>query len=75
MEFGIKRMIFGLKQAAFVFWKELLLAFNLKGIKRIEADPCLHFKNIEPGLVMWVSWVDECVLVGKKMKCKCTRKR
>ena len=40
-----KRTIYGLKQAAFAFWKELLMAFESMGFRRSEADPCLYIKN------------------------------
>jgi hypothetical protein len=41
----LQRTIYGLKQAAFAFWRELLIAFNAMGFKCSSADPCLHFKN------------------------------
>jgi hypothetical protein len=38
----LKRTIYGLKQAAFAFWKELLLAFESLKYLRSNADPCLY---------------------------------
>jgi hypothetical protein len=47
MVLKLQRTIYGLKQAAFAFWRELLMAFNAMGFKRSSADPCLYFKNSE----------------------------
>jgi hypothetical protein len=60
------RTLYGLKQAAFAFWKELLKAFRLMEYKRSKADPCLYFAWTALGLVLWISWVDGCLAVGKK---------
>jgi hypothetical protein len=29
-------------------------------------DPCLYFKNTDNVLVIWISWVDDCLLVGHR---------
>ena len=31
-----------------------------------KADPCLFFKWTVHGLVLWVTWVDDCLVCGKK---------
>ena len=62
----LKRTIYGLKQAALAFWKELLQAFKNMGFYRSPADPCLYVKNTSNGLVIWISWVDDCLLIGHK---------
>jgi hypothetical protein len=59
-------MIYGLKQAALVFWKELLQAFKKIGFRRSSADPCLYVKDTKNGLAIWISWVDDCLLMGHK---------
>ena len=66
MVLKLKRTIYGLKQAAFAFWKELLQAFGSMNFQRSEADPCLYFKWEKPGIVIWLSWVDDCLIVGHK---------
>ena len=58
--------IYGLKQAAFAFWVQLLKALRDMKFDRSNADPCLYFKWTAIGLVLWISWVDDCVSVGKK---------
>jgi len=58
--------IYGLKQAAFAFWVQLLKALRDMKFDRSKADPCLYFKWTAIGLTLWISWVDNCVLVGKK---------
>jgi Reverse transcriptase (RNA-dependent DNA polymerase) len=60
----LERTIYGLKQVAYAFWKELLMAFKAMGFEKSIADPCLYFKNTRDGLVLWISWVDDCLLVG-----------
>ncbi len=41
----LERTICGLKQAAYAFWKELLMAFKDMGFEKSVADLCLYFKN------------------------------
>ena len=60
----LRRTIYGLKQAAFAFWKELLLAFESLKYVRSKADPCLYYKWGEQGLIVWISWVDDCLIAG-----------
>jgi Reverse transcriptase (RNA-dependent DNA polymerase) len=60
----LQRTISGLKQAAIAFWKELLTAFCAIGFKRSNSDSCLNFKVTDKGLVIWILWVDDCLLVG-----------
>jgi hypothetical protein len=60
------KTIYGLKQAAYAFWKKLLQAFKVMGYIRSKADPCLYFKWTLHGLVVWISWVDDCLICGNK---------
>jgi hypothetical protein len=60
------RTIYGLKQAAVAFWKQLILAFASMNYCRSKADPCLYFDWKIDGLVVWISWVDDCLVAGKK---------
>ena len=41
-------------------------AFYDLGYTRSKADPCLYFAWTTNGLIMWLSWVDACLVVGKK---------
>ena len=55
-----------------MFWKELLRAMNFMRCNRSYADPCLYWKWTEDGLIMWLSWVDDCLCVGPpKQVTKC----
>jgi hypothetical protein len=56
----------GLKQAAHAFWKQLLMAFKSVGCKRSKADPCPCYDWTDLGLLLWTSWVDDCLVVGCK---------
>jgi hypothetical protein len=33
---------------------------------RNKADPCLYFAWTATGLIIWLSWVDDCLVTGKK---------
>ena len=60
------KTLYGLKQAALAFWRELLKAFHHMKYGRSKADPCLYFKWTVYGLVLWLSWVDDCLVAGKE---------
>jgi hypothetical protein len=49
------KTLYGLKQAAMVFWRELLKAFRSVGFDRSKVDPCLYFNWTQHDLVVWVS--------------------
>ena len=61
----ILKTIYGLKQAAKMFWKMLLKAMESMGFRKSWADPCLYFKWTDAGLVLWLSWIDDCLCVGE----------
>ncbi len=52
------KTIYGLKQAAVAFWKQLIMAFASMNYVRSKADPCLYFSWTKDGLIVWISWVD-----------------
>ena len=58
------RAIYGMKQAAMAFWKELLKCMRDMLYKRSGADPCLYFKWTVAGLVVWLSSIDDCMCWG-----------
>jgi len=58
--------LYGTKQAAMAFWRKLLQCFRSMGYERSKIDPCLYFKWTAMGLVLWLSWVDDCLCVGPK---------
>jgi hypothetical protein len=60
------KTIYGLKQAAYAFWKQLLMAFHSMNYKRSKIDPCLYFQWTEEGPILWISWVDDCLCCGNK---------
>jgi hypothetical protein len=60
------KTIYGLKQAALAFWRELLKALMSMRFGRSKADPCLYFRWTAFGLILWLSWVDDCLVAGKK---------
>ena len=64
------RTLYGLKQAAIAFWKETQLAFKSMSYQRSKADPCLHIRWTDGGLVAWLSWVDDYLVIGPKHEVK-----
>eukprot|EP00957_Ditylum_brightwellii_P078625 5977616-Ditylum_brightwellii.AAC.1 len=61
------RTIYGLKQAAMQFWRELQKAFKYMKFKRNKVDPCLRFSWIDGFLVVWITWVDDYLNAGPPM--------
>jgi hypothetical protein len=59
----LNQTVYRLKQAALALWKELLQAFKKIGFRRSASDLCLYIKNTSNGLVIWISWVDDCLLL------------
>ena len=63
--------LYGLKQSALAFWRVLLKCFRDMKFKRSKADPCLYFAwHKKRGLTLWVSWIDDCLVVGTKKSVK-----
>jgi hypothetical protein len=60
------KTIYGLKQAALAFWRELLKALRCMKYGRSKADPCLYFRWTVCGLILWLLWVNGCLVAGKK---------
>ena len=60
------KAIYGTKQAAMAFLRELLKCMKDMKYGRSGADPCLYFKWVAIGLVVWVSWIDDCMCWGPK---------
>jgi hypothetical protein len=59
------KTIYGLEQAALAFGRELLKAFLHMEYGRSKADPCLYFRWTSLGLILWLSWDDDCLVGGK----------
>jgi hypothetical protein len=62
----LKKCLYGLKQAAKAFWRQLLRAASAMGLKRSTANPCLYFKWVNGRLVMMMSWIDDNAIVGQE---------
>ena len=60
------RTIYGLKQAAMQFWREMRQAFKHMEYDRSQADPCLYYKWINKKLTVWITWVDDCLIAGEE---------
>eukprot|EP00957_Ditylum_brightwellii_P183618 13985989-Ditylum_brightwellii.AAC.1 len=53
---------YGTKQAVMVFWRELLACMKDTGYKRSGIDPRMHYKWTIVGLIIWISWIDDCMV-------------
>uniref|UniRef100_A0A7S2KWV0 Integrase catalytic domain-containing protein n=1 Tax=Leptocylindrus danicus TaxID=163516 RepID=A0A7S2KWV0_9STRA len=62
----LNKTLYGTIQAAKRFWIELLKVFHELKYKKSDADPCLYFKWTLAGLIIWFTWVDDCVTCGNK---------
>jgi hypothetical protein len=61
------KTLYGTKQAALQFWRKLVEALTGKGYNKSRADACLYFAWNKVGLVLWLSWVDDCLIFcGRK---------
>ena len=55
---------YGLKQATLLFWWKLLEIMKKMGCKRNISDLCMYFSRNKTGeLAMWLSWVDDNLIV------------
>jgi hypothetical protein len=54
----------GLKQAPMALWRKLVKALTGMNLKRSTAVPFLYFCWTMYGLVVWLSWIDDCVVAG-----------
>jgi Reverse transcriptase (RNA-dependent DNA polymerase) len=61
----LQQTLYGTKQAALQFWRELVKVLTGLLFKQSKADPCLFFKRVNGGLNIWISWVDNLLHVGE----------
>ena len=61
----LQKTQYGIKQAAYAFWLVLLAVMRIMGFDKSKADSCLYFKWKDEQLVMWISWVDDCLCCAK----------
>jgi hypothetical protein len=60
------KTLYGLKQAAMQFWREMARALDHMKYERSKADPCLSFMWIKGRLQVWITWVDDCLILGQR---------
>jgi len=46
------------------FWCELTAVLKDVGYLQLPADPCLYFSWTMTGLVIWLTWIDDCLIAG-----------
>ncbi len=62
----MKKCLYGLKQAAKAFSRQLSHAASAMGLKRSTTDPCLYYKWVDGWLVMMMSWIDDNAIIGQE---------
>jgi hypothetical protein len=67
--------IYGLKQAAIAFGRVLVKALTAKNFKRNAEDPCLYYCWTMYGLVVWLSWIDDCLVAGDKREVEAAKEK
>jgi hypothetical protein len=55
----LKKCLYGLKQAAKAFWRQLLHAASAMGLKQSTADPCLYYKWVDSHGSMIMLFLDK----------------
>ncbi len=60
------KCLYGLKQAAKAFWRQLLRAAKAMGLTQSNADPCLYFKWVDARIVMMMSWIDDNAIIWQE---------
>ena len=48
------------------FWSKLLKAFQTMGFERCEGNPCCYSKIVDKRLVVCLSWVGDCLFLGRR---------
>ena len=56
------KTIYGLKQAAYEYWKGLLNVIKITGLQKNVVDTCVYFQWTSDGLNVWSSWVEDIIL-------------
>jgi hypothetical protein len=64
--FLLFKCLYGLKQVAKAFWRQLLCVVKAMGLMQSNADPCLYFKWVEGRIVMMMSWIDNNAIIGQE---------
>ena len=59
------KTLYGTKNAAKQFWLYLMNLWYSFNFKYNRADPCLYYKWTDQGIVLWASWVDDCLGIAK----------
>jgi hypothetical protein len=62
----LKRTLYGTCEAAMQLWKKLCQVMSFINAQRSKADVCLLFQWTSVGLLIYMSWVDDIMIAGKK---------
>ena len=63
----------GQKLAARTFWQALTAALKDMGCLQSPADPCLYFSWTMTGLVIWLKWIDDCLIAVNEKGAKAAK--
>ncbi len=56
--------IYGLKQAGLYYYRKAKRAMQDNGFKQSDADPCLFFTWRPKGIIIWLTWVDDNLIIA-----------
>ena len=70
----LKSCLYGLKQAAMAFLRQLVKCVIDMETKRSTADDCLYFNWTGDGLALVISWIDDNLIIGNTKAVARTKK-
>ncbi len=59
----ITRPIYRLKHAGLYYYQKAKRSMHANGFEQSDADPCLLFAWRPEGIVIWLTWVDENLVI------------
>ena len=71
----LPRKIYSLNQPDMEFWRQLLIEFTSMGYSRKTSDPCLYFSWTVQGLLLWLSWIYDFLVLGNTKGVKFTKNK
>ena len=63
----LKHAIYGLKQAALAWWRELDNSVKRLGFVRLHSDARIFINKTHKIII--IAYVDDCIFMGKNLKC------
>jgi len=68
--YRLKKAIYGLKQAALAWWRQLDESLKTMGFKRCQTDTGIFVYRSSKGLCILIAYVDDIIFVGTRQLCE-----